>query len=170
MFLRAIPIATLAFMMAACGTSSAKEPPLPESGLSWWDLVNKVGSQIPLTAEKIRGASGIELSAEDSITWMNGPSKLADDVNIIRGELRTGDNGWSKYSYYAIDLGGRCISLDEVKAHFPDVHVTAGPTGHSRDEKTVYTSVQSWGITHLGFREKNPNCMTDITIRSEPIR
>lgn len=169
MFRRVIPIAALVSLAAACGTSSAKEPPGVQP-LPWWELVKSVGHEMPLSAEKVHAVTGIEFSAGDAFTWESGSSKLADDVNIVRTVLRIGDSSWSKYSYYAIDLDGRCISLDEVRAHFPDVHVTSGPTGHSKEEKTVYTSAQPWGITHLGFREKNPKCMTDITIRSEPIR
>lgn len=130
-----------------------------------WQVIEELTKRIPFkksSLEEIFLTPLIETRASTHTVFYEGQSvKLNDGAVIEKIDLRIGLED-SHPGFLVLDLGGACLSLDNVQAHFKSTEITQIPTGRSVDEATVHTSTHSWGTLSFGFREKNPNCLAYI--------
>lgn len=130
-----------------------------------WQVVEELTKVIPFSKSSLEELFLIPLIEARKNTYTvfyEGQSvKLNDGVVIKKIDLRIGLNE-SHPGFLVLDLGGACLSLDNVHSRFKATEITQIPTGRSVDEATVHTSMHSWGTLSFGFREKDPNCLAYI--------
>ena len=61
-----------------------------------------------------------------------------------------------------VELHGGCISRDMVFDHYTNLRLFDAPHGHSLDEETSYSRVESWGQLRFGFAERSPDCLSSV--------
>jgi len=134
-----------------------------------WQLIEVLIDHHYFTLDTIRQIFPIEFSQRSDNGYFSfyegGPFRLADQIAIETVHLiisKEDDSGGD----IGLDIGHDtpCITLDEVRAHYPDIVVTSAPRGHSLDEKTHWTIRLPWGRLIFGFKERNPDCLASIGI------
>jgi len=102
--------------------------------------------------------------------YKGGPLHLLDQVVIKTATLVIEHrNEVSSMIGLDLDPGGACVTLDDVRAHYPNIEIIGGPRGHSLDEKTHWAVEHSWGRLSFGFKEANRRCLASVGIgRNEP--
>ncbi|MGF6887564.1 hypothetical protein ABIA39_006073 [Nocardia sp. GAS34] len=128
-----------------------------------WNLIAAVVAQVPLTSGKLSDLFHVDISS-GSGRRTAGPVRLGSALLIDEiGTASRPDGDWI-FSYF--DIGApSSIGLDELKSHYPDVTRTTVPSGHSPEEKFVWTSKEPWGVLNFGFRERDYR-LTTVSLHS----
>jgi hypothetical protein len=91
--------------------------------------------------------------------------QLADDIQIARSELRLAPNGSSIAGFY---IHGRCVTVDEVKSHYPDIRITEIPRGPNQGPPLTRSTDQPWGRMSFSEDRRTPPCLISIYFTTEP--
>ncbi|ELY4483299.1 hypothetical protein SMZ77_004087 [Cronobacter turicensis] len=88
------------------------------------------------------------------------PGKLTDI------ELRLSRDPQEKTLLFISRWQGRCLTLNEIKQHYPVLTITDTPRGHSENEVTSYTTPAgaSGEAVTFSFTAKAPDCLNDVII------
>ncbi|MDK1227725.1 hypothetical protein [Cronobacter turicensis] len=91
------------------------------------------------------------------------PGKLTDI------ELRLSRDPQEKTLLFISRWQGRCLTLNEIKQHYPVLTITDTPRGHSQNEVTSYTTPAgaSGEAVTFSFTAKAPDCLNDVIISRE---
>ncbi|EOZ6415171.1 hypothetical protein ACQUXI_004321 [Cronobacter turicensis] len=91
------------------------------------------------------------------------PGKL---TNI---ELRLSREPHEKMLLFISHWQGPCLTLNEIKQHYPVLTITDTPRGHSENEVTSYTTPAgaSGEAVTFSFTAKAPDCLNDVIISRE---
>ncbi|EKY3200875.1 hypothetical protein RBA29_004034 [Cronobacter turicensis] len=91
------------------------------------------------------------------------PGKL---TNI---ELRLSRDPHEKTLLFISHWQGPCLTLNEIKQHYPLLTITDTPRGHSENEVTSYTTPAgaSGEAVTFSFTAKAPDCLNDVIISRE---
>jgi hypothetical protein len=63
-----------------------------------------------------------------------------------------------------LSVGGECVTLAGVRARYPGAVVSQAPRGRSLDEETSHSVGLEWGELSFGFSERNPRCLSSVTL------
>lgn len=68
-------------------------------------------------------------------------------------------------------IDGRCISVRELKQHYPDVSITDIPHSMSPEDKTYWSAYRQGGEIAFGFAQKRPECLANVvfTPKARPV-
>ncbi|ELQ6264765.1 hypothetical protein [Cronobacter malonaticus] len=99
--------------------------------------------------------------AEDVVFTAAG--KLTDT------ELRLSRDPQEKTLLWVSHWQGACLTLNDVKQHYPILAITDTPRGHSQNEVTSYTTPAgaSGEAVTFSFSEKTPDCLSHVIISRE---
>ncbi|EOI3446010.1 hypothetical protein ACMSWW_004077 [Cronobacter turicensis] len=91
------------------------------------------------------------------------PGKLTDI------ELRLSREPHEKMLLFISHWQGPCLTLNEIKQHYPVLTITDTPRGHSENEVTSYTTPAgaSGEAVTFSFTAKAPDCLNDVIISRE---
>lgn len=135
--------------------------------MTLWQLIDNAIQQIPFTRAKLESSLGTQLAPSDNSSndafelWMGGHAKLQDGVEIGNVDLRVKKVG-PHPGFLVLGLAGNCVTLSEVRSHYPDMKMTESPRGRSLDDTTAYTSQLAWGSLSFSFSERKPECVSSI--------
>jgi len=164
---RALLTLFFAFLMAggtACATD-LQEKPINVQPLTLWKLIDLLGHQPSLSPDNLKPVLPVDFSNYGSSAsfsfYQGGPLGLADEVVIEEVDLRV----WIENNVAGVvilNLGGHCVSIKHVSAHFPNVtrahfpfSAPAEPPNHSIRE--------SWGWLNFGFKDSSLQCLSSVT-------
>ncbi len=96
----------------------------------------------------------------------------ADDVAFAAAgratdiELRLSRDPQEKTLVWISHWQGPCLTLNDVKQHYPVLTITDTPRGHSKNEVTSYTTPAgaSGEAVTFSFTVKAPDCLSDVII------
>lgn len=134
---------------------------------TFWQLLATLATEPILNRPAIEAALGATLTEvqEPSNTafmfFRGGRLTLSDRTIIAKVDLRIKRTNPS-VGLLVMDVGGRCITLADVRTRYGALNITDAPRGRSPDETTVHTSYQPWGRLSFGFAESNPDCVAHV--------
>jgi hypothetical protein len=148
-------------------TTPTPEPPLVHNDAPLWDVVDAVATHIPLTSDTFGQALGATMVPTYSSEWEgSGKVQLADEIQILRSELRIGDNSSAIAGFF---VTGRCVTVDEVKSHYPDVRITQTPRGPKQGPPLTWSTDQSWGELNFQVNDDvTPACLISVYFVTQP--
>jgi len=176
-----IKLALITIMLAFLGVSTityASESQMRTSmnlqQTTLWQLIEALIEHPSYTLDTIEQVLPIEFSKNgDNGSFAfheGGPFGLLDQVVVKKATLAIRHaSGESRLIGLNLDPSGTCVTLDDVRAHYPNIEIIGGPRGHSLDEKTHWAVEYSWGRLSFGFKEANRRCLASVGIgRNEP--
>lgn len=163
-------------IITACATTDSteqKDSEMKSQPQTLWQVITRLGQRMPLTPEKIervlRTPFRIKEQDQYSTQWIGDEVVLLDDLKIAKSSLALGpDSQFTENSGLSIELGGGCVTLEQVRQQFHDLNIAQAPRGHSKNETTVHVSPQPWGQVSFAFRADNPGCLFRVGIRPLP--
>lgn len=143
-----------------------KEAPVQADNTSLWDIISAVETHMPLSSEGFGQALGspLALNRRDEYTsvWTGGTITLADGIGISRSELRANSRGeWDEHALAIVDLSGSCVTVDEVKRHYPNLQDPRPSSPHPQQAGIVWSANQPWGRLDFVFRAGAPDTSTE---------
>lgn len=145
----------------------AKDKNMTTVQMTLWKAIDTLVQQAPWSKEKIEAALSTTLVEKEEPSnqsfrfYKSDRIALQDGVVISSVDWRIKIRG-KHPGLLGIDLQGHCITLDEVRRHYPLLEITDAPRGRSMDEETVYTAMLPWGELSFGFKEKARNCLAGV--------
>jgi hypothetical protein len=65
-----------------------------------------------------------------------------------------------------MQIAGPCVSLEMLKHRYPSLTLFQVPRGRSADEKEVHELKVDGRAVRFGFRQSNPDCLSDLTFET----
>ncbi|MEC4720262.1 hypothetical protein RY831_13965 [Noviherbaspirillum sp. CPCC 100848] len=165
--LAALLIISVAPGFAAGVDTNSRVKPLDEKQINktLWHLVEELIKRVPFTKSSLEELLRIPFMETrktiHTIFYEGQPVGLSDGAVLEKIDLRIGlDEGAP--GFLVLDLSGTCFTLTDVQSNFNATKIAQIPSGHSVEEATVHTTMQSRSTLSFGFREKNPNCLAYI--------
>ena len=128
-----------------------------------WQLCEWAVNMVPPTVAKMQTLLGTPMM-EDPQTpgrWEGGPTRLGPSLAVTSSVIAVRDGTWL---FAAINFEPPpCISVEMVKAHYPAVELSYGPTGHSVYETFGWEVRHEWGALRFGIRVKD-DCLATIAL------
>ena len=138
-----------------------------EAKASLWQAIELLAACIPFSKEKVEAALptrivDTEAPGGDVFQFLEGsPVPLSDGARIARLDLRIRREAGHP-GFLVLELEGRCVSLDEVREHYPTLRLVGLPRGRSLDESTTHAATTAWGQLSFGFKERHPACLASV--------
>ena len=136
-----------------------------QADMGLWRVVDALARQIPFSKQKVETLLSTRLSDKNSTpytTFLEGSGpELKEGVTISHIDLRLKPSGTGP-GFLVLDIGGACVTVDQVKAHHENLRVTGLPREGSPDEETYYSKILPWGKLSFGFKEENPRCLSSV--------
>lgn len=160
-------------LLAACGQLdelSGKREKMAQLDKNLWQLIDILAQQMPLSRAKVETVIRAPLVEkkrnEYLIHYSGGTTELKGDVKISKIDLALGPTGeFDTTSGLSMEIADTCIGIDDLRKRYDALQITQHPRGHSSEEATVHTAIQSWGSISFAFKEKNPGCLFSVTLR-----
>lgn len=132
--------------------------------LSVWQLIEDVqATRLSLpSVEKILNQTLVEQTQKSNTYfkfYSGQPVALAGHSTIVKIDLRLPQPTHNSTGMLALDIGGECITVDQVNKVFPNLTITGMPRGDSLLEATTFTDKTTWGEIRFGFQQKKPDCL-----------
>lgn len=140
---------------------------MTQQKMTLWQAIDALVKQIPFSKAKIENLLSTQLTetaegGNDVFQFFkSNPIKLSDGVVIENVDLRVKRAG-PHPGFLVLSVGGGCIGIDAVRAHYKDLKITDTPRGHSLDEVTSHSTMLGWGELSFSFKERNPNCLASV--------
>ncbi|WNL47265.1 hypothetical protein RKE25_06430 [Dyella sp. BiH032] len=96
-----------------------------------------------------------------------GMVAVTSDVIITSSEIRL-NKDIPVLAFFEID--GRCITVKELKRHYPDVSITDVPHSMSPEDKTYWSTEGGHGKIAFGFAQKRPACLSAVVFTPRTTR
>jgi len=138
--------------------------------MTLWQTMDALQQQIPLSKQGVEAALSTQLFEVDEPSnhlfhfFESPPMALTEGVVISGLDLRL-KRGGGHPGFLALAIGGACVTLDQIRAHYEPLKLTDAPHGHSLNEEFVYSQSRPWGELSFGFAERNPKCLSSIALR-----
>jgi len=158
---------------SVCATRFQTETSMNTQHTTLWQLIDILDECPVFTLDVIGHMFQIDFSESHRTAYFSsyegGPLHLADQIDIKKIELRIRrKDGVGKLM--GLDVGGVCVTLDDVLAHHPGIVLAETPRGHSLNEATFYSIRRSREELSFGFKESNPHCLAIVVFdRSDPL-
>ena len=90
---------------------------------------------------------------------------LGSDLGIVVPTLVLDPTDrFDKQSRASLEVVGKCITIDLVRARYGQLTIVDSPRGHSLLDATVYRSRQSWGSYYFAFEEIARDCLSSVSL------
>ena len=135
--------------------------------MTLWQAIDALAKQIPFSKIKIENLFSTQLAETDEggndvfQFFKSNPIKVSEGVAIENVDLRIKRAG-PHPGFLVLSIGGNCIGIDAVRAHYNELKITDTPRGHSLDEVTSHSAMLQWGELSFSFKERNPNCLASV--------
>jgi hypothetical protein len=136
--------------------------------MTLWQAITALAQQIPFSKNKVETLLSTQLSetanpqANDAyFLYESTPISIADGVIVQNVDLRIKRVGQHP-GFLVLEIGGTCITLDQIRARYADLEITDAPRGRSPNDVTSHTTVQPWGELSFSFKESSPECLASI--------
>jgi hypothetical protein len=152
--------------------TTSPESPMPKHPDGLWPMVAAISAAVPLTPAAFGTLLQTPMAGtghdQYSSRWAGGPISLADGVEITSSELRVDPDGqWRPFALAAVTVGGRCVTVDEIKKNYPDVQFTGGPEDLGGGPPPSWSSPQPWGTLIFDLNRAPTACLTNISFTSD---
>jgi len=139
-----------------------------ESPITLWRLIQDLPTCFLPSRESIESLLQMELTETSNtpqlVIYQGSGFSLADELSLESIELRIQPSN-SGFGLLVLELSGRCVSIGEIRQHYPEVRITQVPRGRSKNERTVHSIDLAWGRLSFGFRESNRDCLANVGFR-----
>lgn len=159
---------SVAIIAGACSTDNGAAPGTTSleaasvtSPTDVWAFVTTATSEAPLTADQVTSLLDVSLEPVTPYRSEGGPVSLGPDLTIDRVITAENEQGWI-FTAFAVTTPS-CITIDDVKAHYPDVVKTGSPRGHSLEEKFIWTFTEPWGTLNFGIKDRT-KCLSGFSL------
>lgn len=134
------------------------------------DVLTEYPSFAPSDLSTVLPVGFVQASRRSSFTvYRGGAASLAEGVELASVEVRS-DHEDARLGLISIQLTGICVTLAQVREHYPDIVLSDTPRGRSLEEVTGFSAVKPWGKVSFGFKERNRECLATVTIdRVRPV-
>lgn len=78
------------------------------------------------------------------------------EIRVVDGRTEFGVRG---------TLNGLCISIEDLRAHYPGIKISDIPRGRSLEEELIYRVQEASVLYSFGFAEKAPGCLNSFRVR-----
>lgn len=164
-----LPILGFAVWLASCGHSVAqgRQDSTIASPATLWQAIDALTHRLPFSKANVERLLSARLSETEEggndvfQIFKSDPVRLLDGVVIENVDLRIRRVGPDP-GFLVLDIGGRCIKIDDVRTHYASLSITDRPRGRSLDEVTSYTASLPWGRLSFGFKERNRQCLASV--------
>ena len=135
--------------------------------MTLWQVIEALARQVPFTKAKLEALLSTTLSETDDTGndvfqfFKSNRVALQSGVEIANVDLRVKRVG-PHPGFMVLEIGGTCITLDQVRRHYSALKITDTPRGRSLEDATSYTAYLPWGELSFSFRELNPECLASI--------
>jgi hypothetical protein len=133
-----------------------------------WQVIDALIQQIPFTRKKVETVLAIQLidtqqTVNPFFDFYESPAviHLAEGVVISEVDLRIKREG-PHPGILHLEIGGICITIDQLEARYGTLKIISTPTGHSLEESFTYAPDLPWGKLYFGFKERNPDCLSGV--------
>ena len=132
-----------------------------------WTLIDALAEQPSLAPDKVKLTIPVEFVEKKRNPYFaffdGGHFDLADQVEIENVELRTNLADEAR-GLLVLGVAGTCLSVEQLRARYPELAVTDHPRGRSLEEETTYSIQLPWGQLSFGFKERNPACLATVVL------
>jgi hypothetical protein len=161
-------ISVIALMAASCAVAQVeKRSTMDIQSFNLWQLLEALGDQPSLAPDRSSRSVAVDFVENKRNRYFafhqGGQLRLAEQVEIKSVQLRT-SLADDRNGLVILELAGACLPIDEVRAHYPEVKISAAPQGHSLDERTSYSTQQPWGRLSFEFKQRNQKCVAAVVI------
>ena len=140
-----------------------------QTNVTLWQVIDSLAQQIPFSKQKVETALSTPLFETDNTAndllhffkLQSPPVVLAEGVIISDVNLRIRRRGGHP-GLLGLDIGGACITLEQIRVRYDQLKSTGHPRGGSLDEKWYYAQELPWGSLSFGFAERNPDCLASV--------
>lgn len=135
--------------------------------LTLWQAIDGVIALAPFEKKKVEAflntplKEGSPESNEFFEFWRGAKIDLKDGISISKIDLRLAKSK-NHPGFMVIDLGGACVSIAALRSHYDGLEIVESPRGQSLQESTWHRKSWGWGSVSFGFREANPNCLSQV--------
>ncbi|HBI11054.1 MAG TPA: hypothetical protein DDY57_13115 [Franconibacter pulveris] len=156
--------------MMALGSANAVADMRPNS---LWDFITTMRSSLADINVATLNRAPLKFQLDFQNEYIN--FYRADDVAFFAAgkvtdiELRLSRDPQEKTLLWVSHWQGACLTLNDIKQHYPVLTITDTPRGHSENEVTSYTTPAgaSGEAVTFSFTAKAPDCLSDIIISRE---
>ena len=137
-----------------------------------WDMIKSISRKTPFSLREIESILATSLGkyeepSNDAFDFFQGSGVCLDDgIELTKISLRLSQANPAT-GILLFEIAGPCIRIDEVRAYYPLINVSETPRGRSLDEATVFSTTQSWSRVSFGFRERKPECLSFVVLKTE---
>ncbi|MFC3278419.1 hypothetical protein ACFOHQ_14700 [Xanthomonas fragariae] len=119
-----------------------------------WQLIENLTHQMPLTPEKVAATIGTPLQPHKQtpqlIQYVGAGIPLGGNVRIENSSLALGPQGeFDDKSGLSLELGGACVTLDQVREHYGALKITQTPRGAQTRNRRCTCRASRGGACHL---------------------
>lgn len=138
--------------------------------MTLWQVIDYLGSHVPLRLEKIEQLFELTLSKLDSSNpsvtfWEGRDGFLQNNVRVSRIVLGVRNNDEQDPGMLTLNVSDKCLKLDDIKNKYGELAMAGAPRGRSEDEETTFEAKKIlWGKVVFGFAVRNPDCLSSVGI------
>lgn len=162
-----------ALLLGGCGMVDAPEQPEPtanQKDLSWWELVDSLGSRMPLALSDLEQSFMLKVNEKYSTQyrtdWIGSGFPLRDNlvVSSTNLSLATAETP-HRFIRFTINFEGQCVTPEQVRTRYPTLALTGVSSPHAADHVDVWSTTEPWGKLKFAFREASETyCLDRVTL------
>lgn len=140
-----------------------------------WKVVEQIVHQTPADKVKLERVLMTNLRAERNsfndlyYFFVSDPILLQNDVVLSQVRLAVKKDD-SAVSSVGLGISGPCITRPQVTNQFGALTLIDAPRGRSLDEATTYSATMDGVALSFGFKERAPDCLAFVSIKSPAAR
>ena len=142
----------------------------------FWQRIDAIARKVRFGTDAVLDAWPMRkelLSREDtpySSSLHGGTVSLTSDIIVRASELRIAKGEPARLGLAVLDIDGRCITVGEVKRHYPDIRISDVPRTASPRDRTYWTTTGVHGRISFGFANRRRDCLDGIVFNPGNIR
>ena len=154
--------------LTQAGEAKHGKDTMKQADMTLWQAIDALAQQIPFSRKKVETLLSTHLEEKSGTTSWNffeGPGpKLSEGAIISNIDLRLRLNSEGQ-GFLVLEIGGACVTIDQIKAHYENLRITGSPRGGSLNAQTYYSKTLPWGELSFGIKEENPRCLFSVIFR-----
>lgn len=101
---------------------------------------------------------------DNLVMYSSAPFALQRGQQIRDLEIRIDKRDPAHIHMMIFQVDGTCVSVEELKQHYPGIKITDTPRGRSLAENTYYSVINADGRVSFGFPESDRHCLRSVII------
>lgn len=170
---RAALLALLTFTCSICtvrGNPLIKEPTMPTPAMNLWQIIHALTSNSFMSKESVEQALSIKFQEQphpsnDAYVFYEAHNLALSGGSVVSQINASRKKADAMIGAIGLDIGGSCITREAVRSRYANLKLTGAPRGRSLEESTAFSATMDWGTISFGFKEKNPECLSNVALR-----